>query len=206
MSTHWMNEIDSLIQPRDGEDMAEQVRRHDWASTILGPAESWPEALRVAVGMLLALPMPAILLWGQQQLIFHNDAFARLLGERSPRLLGASYPRDWPAEWKLAGPLHSMIMDRLSGIFPQQPLSVTRSGMSAQSLHSVSCSPVPDGKGAPAGMLLLLQDAGPDAAVQHPRPAAMLHAERMQLLDEVFSRSPSFVHLLAGPAYVIEFA
>jgi hypothetical protein len=28
----------------------------------------------------------------------------------------------------------------------------------------------------------------------------------MQLLDEVFSRSPSFVHLLAGPAYVIEFA
>jgi diguanylate cyclase (GGDEF)-like protein/PAS domain S-box-containing protein len=201
-----MNEIDSLIQPRDGEDMAEQVRRHDWASTILGPAESWPEALRVAVGMLLALPMPAILLWGQQQLIFHNDAFARLLGERSPRLLGASYPRDWPAEWKLAGPLHSMIMDRLSGIFPQQPLSVTRSGMSAQSLHSVSCSPVPDGKGAPAGMLLLLQDAGPDAAVQHPRPAAMLHAERMQLLEEVFSRSPSFVHLLAGPAYVIEFA
>ncbi|RZA25405.1 MAG: hypothetical protein EOP02_12330, partial [Proteobacteria bacterium] len=82
MSTHWMNHIDSLIRPQDDGDMAQRLRRHDWASTELGPAEAWPDKLHMAVGMLLALPLPSMLLWGKELVIFHNDAFARLLGQR----------------------------------------------------------------------------------------------------------------------------
>ena len=201
-----MNEINSPILLQDGGDMAERIRRHDWTSTVLGPAHAWPDALRVAAGMLLALPMPAVLLWGQHQLIFHNDAFARMQGARFPDLLGASYPLQWPAEWKLASPLHAMVMERRAGIFPQHPLSVVRSGRLEERLHSVSCSPVPDDKGAPAGMLLLLQDIGGDDAVRHAMPGAKMHAERIRLLDEVFRGSPSFVHVLGGPGHVIEFA
>jgi diguanylate cyclase (GGDEF)-like protein/PAS domain S-box-containing protein len=201
-----MNEIDSLILPQERGDMAERIRCHDWATTVVGPADSWPTGLRVALGMMLALPMPAMLLWGQQQSIFHNDAFARLLGARFPDLLGASYPRDWPHEWKLAGPLHSMLMNRQSGIFPQQPLSVARGAALEPRIYSASCSPVPDGKGVTGGMLMLLQDAGHDGSGPRPASGAMPHAERMQLLDEVFRRSPSFVHVLGGPDYLVEFA
>ena len=62
MSTHWMNRIDSLIRPQDDGGMAERVRCHDWSTTVLGPMESWPGNLHGAVAMLLALPMPAMLL------------------------------------------------------------------------------------------------------------------------------------------------
>src|SRR6478735_7282322 len=148
MSTHWMNRIDSLITPHEGGDMAERVRCHGWASTVLGPAESWPESLRAAVGMLLALPMPALLLWGEQQSIFHNDAFARLSGKRFPDLLGASYPRGWPAGWTLAAPLHSLLVQRRPGVFPRQPLSVVCQNRLEQRLYNASCSPVPGHKGA----------------------------------------------------------
>jgi diguanylate cyclase (GGDEF)-like protein/PAS domain S-box-containing protein len=196
------NQIDSLIRPQDDGDMAQQVRRHDWTSTVLGPAESWPSELCMAVGMLLALVVPAMLLWGRKQIIFHNDAFAALLGKDRPDLLGASYPEHWPAELKLAAPLHAMVMNRQSGIFPQQPLSVMRAGRLEQRLHKVSCSPVPGGD----GMLILLQDIGDAATGRDAGSGAMLHADRMQLLDEVFRRSPSFVHVLRGPAYVVEFA
>ncbi|MDB5760410.1 MAG: hypothetical protein JWM30_3699, partial [Burkholderia sp.] len=201
-----MDRIDSLTGPQDGGDMAERVRRHDWAATVLGPAESWPDNLRVAVGMLLALPVPAVLLWGVQQIIFHNDAFARLLGKRSHDLLGASYSSHWPADCKLAAPLHTLLMRRQPGVIPYQPLSIVRSGKATQRLHNVSCSPVPGDKDAPGGMLLLLQDMGDEAAARHALKGAVPHADRLKLLDEVFGRSPSFVHVLGGPDYVIEFA
>jgi diguanylate cyclase (GGDEF)-like protein/PAS domain S-box-containing protein len=200
-----MTEIDSLVRPQDGDDMAERVRLHDWASTGLGPTEAWPDDLRLAVGILLALPIPAMLLWGKQQTIFHNDAFARLLGNRCAELLGACYREQWPADLALAAPLDAMVANYQSGVFPQQPLPIVRSGKLEQRLHSVSCSMVPDRKGAPGGLLMLLHDIGGDAPGQRPGPGAM-HAERMQLLDEVFRRSPSFVHVLGGPGYTIEFA
>ncbi|SMP65146.1 bifunctional diguanylate cyclase/phosphodiesterase [Noviherbaspirillum suwonense] len=206
MSTHWKNQIDILISPQDGGNMAERVRRHDWASTRLGPADAWPDNLRVAVGMLLALPLPGMLLWGAEQVMFHNEAFARLLGGRFPDLLGASYPRHWPPDCPLAAPLHALLMNRQAGVFPQQLLPVMRAGREELRLHSISCSPVPEHKGAPGGMLLLLQDVGPGDAGQHARPDAVLQAERMHLLDEVFRRSPSFVHVLGGPDYRVEFA
>ena len=205
MSTHWTNQIDSLILPQDGGDMAGRVRLHDWASNGLGPAEAWPDNLRLAIGILLALPLPAVLLWGTQQTIFHNDAFARLLGDRYDDLIGACYPAHWPADLTLAAPLHAMVTTCQAGVFLRQPFPVTRSGSLEQCLYNVSCIAVPDSKGAPGGLLMLLDDAGGEAPGQRPGPSAM-HAERMQVLDEVFRRSPSFMHVLGGPHYTIEFA
>ena len=201
-----MNEIDSLIRPQDDESMAERMLRHDWTSTVLGPATTWPDNLRVAVGMLLALPMPAMLLWGRQLLIFHNDAFDGLLGKRFPDLLGASFPDQWPAELPLAPALHSLLLNRQSGIFPQQVIPVLRAGRLEQRLYCAGCCTVPGDNEAQAGTLMLLHDAGGELPDQHPRTGSMRHAERLQLLEEVFRRSPSFVHVLGGPGYVIEFA
>ena len=160
----------------------------------------------MAVGMLLALPMPAVLLWGREQVIFYNDPFAGLLGNRFSNLLGAFYPDRWPAELKLAAPLHSMLMNWQPGIFPQQLLQVARNGKLEQRVHSASCSTAPGDADAPGGMLLMLQDAGGETSGQSANPGGMQHAKRLQLLDEVFRRSPSFMHVLGGPNHVIEFA
>jgi diguanylate cyclase (GGDEF)-like protein/PAS domain S-box-containing protein len=200
-----MNQIDSPVRPQDGGDMAERIRLHDWAATGLGPADGWPDELRLAVGILLALPMSAMLFWDKQHYIFHNDAFASLLGERVADLLGANYPGHWPTDLPLAAPLHAMVTNHRSGVFSQQPLPVAHSGKVEQRLHSVTCISVPDSKGVPGGLLMLLQDIGAAAAGHCPGPGAM-HAARMQLLDEVFRHSPSFVHVLGGPGYTIEFA
>jgi diguanylate cyclase (GGDEF)-like protein/PAS domain S-box-containing protein len=201
-----MNQIDSLIRPQHDGGMAERIRRHDWASTELGPADTWPGCLRAAVDMLLALPMPAVLLWGEQLLIFHNDAFAALLDDRFPGLLGASFPGHWPAELPLAPALQAMLANCQSGIFPRQAIPVLHAGRLAPHFYSAGCFPVPGDRETPGGVLMLLHEAGIESLGQDARPAGMLHAERLQLLDEVFRRSPSFVHVLGGPGYVIEFA
>ena len=186
----------------DGGVMGDRIRRHDWAATVIGPEQSWPASLRSALGILLALPQPALLLWGEQLLQFYNDSCCELLGEQFRDMLGRPFSSDWPSAWPLAAPLHDTLMGRSrSATFHRQPLTVFQSGAAEQRPYTVTCSPVPGDAGTAGGMLLMLQDSGKQAD-----GGLMLHTSRMQMLEEMFRRSPTFVHVLRGPGYVVEFA
>jgi hypothetical protein len=46
--------------------MRRRVREFDWASTPLGPIESWPQALRSTVDTMLASAVASIVVWGPE--------------------------------------------------------------------------------------------------------------------------------------------
>ena len=207
-----MKQTDYPIWPVDGGSMGERIRNHDWASTPLGPVESWPHSLRAAVAILLKMPVPAALLWGQDLLQFYNTACQQLLGAGFPDMLGQPFRTHWPLAWKLASPVYATLLEcSESRTFHHQPLTVFPSGVEEQGLYTLSCSPVPDDGGRSGGMLIMLQDTGVQEQAnaihaEHARRSAVLHADRMRVLEEVFRRSPSFLHVLRGPDYVFEFA
>ena len=47
-----------------GGEMSARIRELDWASTRIGPVESWSPALRMMVQFLLANRFPLLLWWG----------------------------------------------------------------------------------------------------------------------------------------------
>jgi len=47
------------VWPVGDDELAARIRMHDWAATPLGPVEAWPEQLRQAVELTLAMPGPA---------------------------------------------------------------------------------------------------------------------------------------------------
>ena len=71
----------------DGE-MAQLMRAHDWASTPLGPAQSWPTSLKVALRLLLTSRFEMWLGWGPDIHFFYNDAYRPTLGIKHPQALG----------------------------------------------------------------------------------------------------------------------
>src|SRR5689334_4020133 len=84
---HEMKQTDKTnhaIWPSDGGDMGERIRDHDWAGTLLGPVAAWSPVLRATVDLMLRLPVPAVLLWGEQLVQFINDPCSRLLGRSAP--------------------------------------------------------------------------------------------------------------------------
>ena len=81
--------------PGDGE-MARRISAHDWSATPLGPVEAWPENLRTALGMVLAMPGPASILWGPTGVQLYNDAYRPIAGDRHPSLLGRAVAEGWP--------------------------------------------------------------------------------------------------------------
>src|SRR5690606_24241167 len=58
------------------------MNSRDWSATSLGPAETWPESLKLPLRLMLASPAPSFLWWGPELVYLHNDACARLLGRQ----------------------------------------------------------------------------------------------------------------------------
>ncbi|MFX6118590.1 hypothetical protein ABTE85_20240, partial [Acinetobacter baumannii] len=67
--------------------MAERIRAFDWSTTELGPIDRWPPSLSAAIRLLLASPVPMVMLWGRPGYMIYNDAYAVFAGGRHPYLL-----------------------------------------------------------------------------------------------------------------------
>ena len=80
-------------------EMAELMRRHPWADTPLGPPERWPQALKVALRILLTSRFEMWLGWGPDIHFFYNDAYRPTLGAKHPRSLGMPTRELWAEIW-----------------------------------------------------------------------------------------------------------
>lgn len=76
--------------------MASLIRLFAWGQNPLGEIQAWTPALRLSVSMVLKAQHPAALFWGPQQICLYNDAFAALLAESGPSLLGLPAARAFP--------------------------------------------------------------------------------------------------------------
>ncbi|HEX2526300.1 MAG TPA: PAS domain-containing protein [Geminicoccus sp.] len=91
--------------------MAGRIRDHDWRASPLGPAESWQQALRFAVLLLLNSRHPMFILWGPELTQIYNDAYRDTLGpRRHPAALGASARETWGESWAVIGTQIEQVM------------------------------------------------------------------------------------------------
>jgi hypothetical protein len=47
-----------------GGQLGDLVRQLDWSRTALGPIDAWPQTLRTSINLVLASPLPIVILWG----------------------------------------------------------------------------------------------------------------------------------------------
>jgi len=86
-------------------EMAERVRAFDWASTPLGPIDSWSRELVTVVNLALSSPLPARCMWGPQFHLIYNDAYRSFPGPRHPAALGTPAEQVYRESWATVGPL-----------------------------------------------------------------------------------------------------
>jgi PAS domain S-box-containing protein len=88
-----------------GVGVREHVLGFDWSGTALGPLESWPQPLKVAVQIALDSAFPTYVWWGPQLIQIYNDAVAKVLGTMHPSALGQPARECWAALWPKVGPI-----------------------------------------------------------------------------------------------------
>lgn len=124
----------------------------DWASTMVGPVESWPASLRFAVRTVLVSKFPMVLTWGPDFLQFYNDAYAPLIGAKHPAI-GADIRLTLAEGWEALGPPIARAMEtREASWLPGLLLLLERSGYREETYFTVSHAPAFGDDGTVAGM------------------------------------------------------
>ena len=91
--------------------MARRMRAFDWASTPLGPMETWPPALLTAVSICLDCAFPIFVWWGPELVMLYNDEYVPILGPaKHPSALGQPGAKMWPEIWDVIGPMLAVML------------------------------------------------------------------------------------------------
>lgn len=141
-------------------EMAARTLAHDWASTPLGPPETWSASLRTTVSTLLASRHAMFLWWGPDLIQFYNDGYRPSMGpDRHPSALGARGRECWAEIWPIIGAEVESIMSGAPATWHEDHLvPITRGDRVCDIYWSYSYSPVRDDDGSVGGVLVTVQE------------------------------------------------
>ncbi|WP_339507833.1 hybrid sensor histidine kinase/response regulator [Pseudomonas sp. RL_35y_Pfl2_P42] len=139
-------------------EMAGRICAFDWRQTELGPLETWPASLCSTVQMMLASPLPLVMLWGRAGYMIYNDAYSTFAGGRHPFLLGSPVELGWPevAEFNRHVVDTCLAGDTLS--FRNKDMVLLRDGIPEEVCLDLYYSPVANDEGVPSGVMAIVVD------------------------------------------------
>lgn len=183
-------------------EMGALMRSHDWSAHSLGRPDTWPQALRTALRLMLNSQHQMCLFWGEAAIWFYNDAYMQTLSpERHPSSLGMPGRQVWPEVWHEIGPQFDQVMGGGEGTWHEnQHLVLRRNGRDEDTWWTYSYSPI-DAAGTRqgvGGVLVLTTET--TAEVLASRRAV----DERRRLAEMFEQAPSFMALLRGPRHIFE--
>lgn len=188
---------------RGGGELGALIRAHDWAATSLGAPETWPQALRTAVRLLLSTGHPMFLWWGPDLIQFYNDAYRLSIGpERHPAAVGQRGRDCWEEIWPIIGPQIEQVMSGGEPTWHENALvPITRNGRLEDVYWTYSYGPVHD-EAAPngvGGVLVVCTETTRTVLADQRR------AETVSRWRRLFDQAPSFMSILGGPDHRVEF-
>ncbi|SFA83460.1 PAS domain S-box-containing protein [Rhizobium sp. NFR07] len=169
------------------------IRGYDWASTPLGPVESWAPCLRTSTAFLLHSPVPIVMLWGPEGVMIYNDAYCDFAGHRHPALLGSNVREGWS---EIADFNDNVMKVGLSGgtlAYRDQELTLHRQGFPEQVWMDLDYSPILNEDGVPAGVIAIVVETT-DRVLAERR-----NRQETQRLQNLFSQAPTFMAMTEGP-------
>ena len=161
--------------------MGARMRRLDWATTPIGPPDTWPQSLRSTVSMLLPSRAQIVLFWGPEFTVLYNDAYRPVFGAKHPLALGLPGREAWSEIWD------SMLHELLAGVlrtgeaFWAKDLlfEVERYGFPEETYFDVSYDPVRGESGAVEGVYCIVTET----------TERVIGERRMALLKELAERN-----------------
>jgi PAS domain S-box-containing protein len=152
--------------------MAGRIRAFDWSPTELGDLAAWSTSLCSTVQLMLASPLPMVMLWGRLGYMIYNDAYSQFAGGRHPYLLGSPVELGWP---EVAEFNRHVVDTCLAGgtlSYRNKELVLLRDGIPEDVWLDLYYSPVADDDGKPAGVMAMVVDTTEHVISERRRRAA----------------------------------
>jgi len=176
------------------------MRRLSWETTPVGPVESWPFSLKLAVRTLLDCQLPMYLVWGEQFLEFYNDAYVPVIGDKKEARIGGDARRTWAEIWPTIGPMFERVRQGKPVGYRDLPLSINRYGYFETCYFTFSYSPVYDESQRVGGILATFVET------THNVMAERRQAFQLELADIVRRETEAGALLRATGRHVSRYA
>ncbi len=140
----------------DGE-LATRIAAFDWATTPVGPIDTWPAAMKTMLAFVLHSPVPIVTLWGDRGVMIYNDAYRSFAGARHPALLGTNVLEGWHE----VADFNANVMQRVyreggTLSYKDQELTLIRDGTPRLMWTDLEYSPACDEHGQPLGVVAVV--------------------------------------------------
>jgi signal transduction histidine kinase len=139
-------------------EMAQRIWQFDWASTPLGLIESWPKSLCFWVDMILTNKFAMTFAWGDDYIVFYNDAFIPIAGEKHPHMLGHSIRISYMEILDTIMEYYNYLRTGKSRITENHYFSLFRFGYLEEMYASICNSPLRNDQGKIEGFLSTLAE------------------------------------------------
>ena len=151
--------------------MGERIRALDWAGGEPGPADGWPQGLRMALDIMLGSNQPMFMVVGPEQRLLYNEPATALLGRKHPGALGQPLFDAWP---EMRGDLAPVLEQACAG----RPAWLDNVHLHArgrehgeQRQYSFALSPLRNDGGQPLGAFCTCNEIRPNSVRERLRYA-----------------------------------
>ena len=143
-----------------GGELGALIRAKDWASTPLGPIETWPRSLTIGLRIMLTSRYAMWVGWGPELFFFYNDAYRHMsLGDKHPWALGCPAREVWSEIWEDIRSRADVVLQTGAATWDEAlPLFLERSGFTEETYHTFSYSPMPDDAGGIGGLFCVVTE------------------------------------------------
>lgn len=139
-------------------EMSRLMAEHDWAAGALGAPETWPDALKIPLRMLLTSRFEMWLGWGEDLNFFYNDAYIPTLGAKHPAMLGRPFREVWAEVYEDVAEQVARVRQGEATWNDALLLLLERRGYPEETYHSFSYSPLNGPQGSVDGMLCIVSE------------------------------------------------
>jgi two-component system sensor histidine kinase VicK len=191
-----------------GGEMGELIRSVDWSKTPLGPADSWPQALRIAVSIMLSTPFPMYIAWGREFIQLYNNGYRPILGStKHPQAMGIGTSETFPEIWDIVGPMFTQVMNGEAIWAPDFMYVLDRNGYLEECYFDFSYSPIYNGDGTIGGVLVTVIETTENKKNLKKLEESNLALQNSQNnLNNLVAYAPVAMAVFRGPDYIVEIA
>ncbi len=180
-----------------GGEAADIIANFDWASTSIGPIDTWPASQRSAISFILRSPVPIVTLWGEDGIMIYNDGYSGFAGGRHPKLFGTKVREGWPEVAEFNDNIMKVVYGKGETLaYRDQLLVLSRNdGVPEEVWLNLDYSPLLDEEGKPAAVMAIVVEITDKVKVEQA-----LEAER-ESLRRMFEQAPGFIAVTVGPRH-----
>jgi PAS domain S-box-containing protein len=165
-----------------GGEAGEQILRHDWSKSPIGPIDGWPSALKTLVEVILGSSRPMFVVWGPERTVIYNRPYAVVLANKHPAI-GRDFLEVW---YEIRADLEPLVRRAYAGeatSMDEIPLTMERKGYREETYWNYSYTPVRTEDGEVGGFLCACNEVTDQVRALRNRAFRLALEDRLRSLD-----------------------